>query len=207
MHNENNCKCVVCNVEAALLGSFSTQIARTHFKALANGYPVLSHFNSPVDLVAQLHDQGGAANHDSGNRILHALIHAISDKSFEDLGQQLLLVAFTPGIHKIYREICQRFPMLTPDDVAQQTWVAFMETAKSPAMPRQNGQLPVALVMNCHKAMLRWAIREARRGSIVQDNFTEFSEPLADDNREQIILLEDFLRQAQRKKLLSEPEL
>ena len=163
MHNENNCKCVVCNVEAALLGSFSTQIARNHFKALTSRYPVLSHFSSPIDLIALLHAQGEAANHDEGNKALHALMHAISDKAFEELGQQLLLVAFTPGIHKIYREICQRFPMLTPDDVAQQTWVAFMETAKSPAMPRQNGQLPVALVMNCRKATLRWAMREARR--------------------------------------------
>src|SRR5215469_15351236 len=184
MHNENNCRCVVCNVEAALLDSFSTQIDRNHFKALVNSYPVLSHFNSPIDLIAQLHAQGEAANHDAGNKVLRALIHAISNKRFEELGQQLLLVAFTPGIHKIYREICQRFPMLSPDDVAQQAWVAFMETAKSPAIPRQNGQLPVALVMNCRKAMQRWAIREARRVSIVQDGFEEFSEPVCEDNFE-----------------------
>src|SRR5215470_16219776 len=90
MHNENNCKCVVCNVEAALLGSFSTQIARNHFKALASNYPVLNHFSSPIDLIAQLHAQGEAANHEAGNKVLHALIHAISDKAFEELGQQLL---------------------------------------------------------------------------------------------------------------------
>lgn len=68
MHNENNCKCVVCNVEAKLLGSFGTQIARNHFKALASSYPVLSHFSSPIDLIALLHTQGAAANHDEGTR-------------------------------------------------------------------------------------------------------------------------------------------
>jgi hypothetical protein len=66
-----------------------------------------------------LHEQGEVVNHHAGNQILHAVIRAISDEgAFEDLGHQLLLVAFTPTIHKIYREICQRFPMLPPDDVA-----------------------------------------------------------------------------------------
>jgi len=197
MHSENNCKCVVCNVEAVLLGSFSTQTARTHFKALARNYPALSHFMLPTDLLAHLRDRREAVTHDSGNQILHSLIHAVSDKSFEELGQQLLLVAFTPAIHKIYREICQRFPMVYPDDVAQQTWVAFIETTKSPAIPRQNGQLPVALVMNCRKAMLRWAAREARRLSIVRHGFEQFSEPACEDKFEGVVLLEDLLRQAQ----------
>ncbi len=206
MNKENNCPCVVCNVEAALLDSFSTQTARNHFKALASNYPVLSHFQSPLEAVAKLHEQGEAVNHDAGNQILHAVIHAVSDKAFENLGQQLLLVAFTPAIHKIYREMCQRFPMLSPDDVAQQTWVAFLETAKSSAMLRQNGQLPVALVMNSRKAMLRWAMREARRASIVQDGFEKFSEPLSEDNFEDAILLEDLFRQAQLTRALSQSE-
>jgi DNA-directed RNA polymerase specialized sigma24 family protein len=206
MNKENNCPCVVCNVEAALLDSFSTQTTRNQFKALASNYPVFSHFQSPLDAVAKLHEQGEAVNHDAGNRILHAVIQAVSDKAFENLGQQLLLVAFTPAIHKIYREMCQRFPMLSLDDVAQQTWVAFLETAKSPAMLRQNGQLPVALVMNSRKAMLRWAMREARRASILQDGFEEFSEPLSEDNFEDAILLEDLFRQAQLTRALSESE-
>jgi DNA-directed RNA polymerase specialized sigma24 family protein len=114
-------------------------------------------------------------------------------------------VAFTPAIHKIHREICQRFPMLPSDDVAQQTWVAFLETAKSPAMLRQNGQLPVVLVMNSRKAILRWAMRE-RRVSIVQDGFEGFSEPLSEENFQVAVLLQDFLGQVQRSGLLSEGE-
>jgi len=70
-----------------------------------------------------LHDRGESSNYDSGNQVLHTLIHAASYKTFEEFQQQLLLVAFTPAIHKIFREICQRFPMLLTDDVAQQAWV------------------------------------------------------------------------------------
>src|SRR6266700_1395897 len=169
MYKENNCECVVCKAEERLLKTLNTQTARNHFRALASNYPVSNQLDSPLEAVARLHGQGGRLNHDSGNQILHALIHAVSDRTIEDLGQQLLLVAFTPAIHKIYREICQRFPTLPPDDVAQQVWVAFLESAKSPAMLRQNGQLPVALVMNCRKSALRWAMREARLASIVAD--------------------------------------
>ena len=71
MNKQNNCPCVVCNVEAALLDSFSTQTARNHFKALASNYPVLSHFQSPLEAVAKLHEQGESVNHDAGNQILH----------------------------------------------------------------------------------------------------------------------------------------
>jgi hypothetical protein len=200
---KDNCQCVVCNVEAALLDSLSTQTARNHFKALANNYPVLKHLESPLDVVTKLRREGEAVSQEVANQILRAVIHAISNKAFEDLGQQLLLVAFTPAIHKINREMCQRFPLLAPDDVAQQVWVAFLETAKSPALLPQNGQLPVALVMNCRKAMVRWAMKEGRRTAITQDSSPEYSEPLADDNLEEMILLEDFLRQARRAGVLS----
>jgi len=203
MNKENNCQCVVCTVEAVLLDSFSTQTARNHFKDLAENYPGLKHVESPRDAISTLQRQGEAVRHDVKNQILHAVVHAASDKTFEDLGQQLLLVAFTPALHKIYREICQRFPLLSPDDVGQQLWVSFLETAKSPALLRQNGQLPVALVMNCRKAMLRWAIKEGRRASVLQTSLPEYSERPTDDNLEEMILLDDFLRQARRAGVLS----
>lgn len=206
MYKENNCQCVVCKVEQELLTKLNTQTARNHFKALATNYAVPNHLSSPLEVVAQLHRQGGRMNHDPGNQILHTLIHAVSDQAFEDLGQQLLLVAFTPAIHKIYREICQRFPTLPPNDLVQQTWLAFLEIAKSPAMLRQNGQLPVALVMNSRKAVLRWAMKEARRATTVNDGFEGIGEQLAKENFEDEILLKEFLRHSQRDGLLSEAE-
>jgi hypothetical protein len=49
MPKENNCRCVVCEIERSLLNSLSTQIARTQFQALARNYPILNHFDSPAD--------------------------------------------------------------------------------------------------------------------------------------------------------------
>src|SRR5437660_12153794 len=117
MYKENDCECVICKAEERLLKILNTQTARNHFKALASNYPVSNELDSPVDAVARLHGQGGRLNHDPGKQILRALIHAVSDKAFEDLGQQLLLVALTPAIREISRDICQRFPTLAPKDV------------------------------------------------------------------------------------------
>ena len=118
---EKNCQCAICQIEHDLLDSLSTQTARIHFQALATNHPVLNHFNSPADVIARLHDHERveADNHNAWNGILHALVNATADGSTENIGQQLLLVAYTPTIHKVYREVCQKFPGLCPEDIAQ----------------------------------------------------------------------------------------
>lgn len=207
MPKENNCTCVVCQVEQSLLDSLSTQTARIHFQALAANHPILSHFASPVDVIARLHEHEHVEteNHNAWNEILHALVKAIADRITEDIGQQLLLVAFTPAIHKTYNEICEQFPTLTPEDVAQEASVCFLETVKSPAMLRQNGHLPIALVRNFRKSMFRWAIKEAHQCAHLQEGSIEFPEP-PNASFENAVALGAFLQQAQREGLLSSTE-
>jgi DNA-directed RNA polymerase specialized sigma24 family protein len=207
MNKENNCQCVVCQVEQNLLDSLSTQTARTHFQVLARNYPILNHFDSPADVIVKLHrhEQVEAENHNVWDGILHAVVDAIADRTTEEVGQQLLLVAFTPAIHKTYNEVCEQFPTLTPEDVAQQASVCFLETAKSPAMLRQNGHLPIALVRNFRKSMFRWAIKEAQQCAQIQEGPIEFPEP-PNASVEHAVALEVFLQQAQRDGLLSSAE-
>src|SRR5579864_410452 len=68
MQKENNCRCVVCQVERSLLNSLSTQTARTHFQALARNHSILNHFDSPADVIVQLHEheRTEAVNHKLG---------------------------------------------------------------------------------------------------------------------------------------------
>ena len=147
MLKESNCRCVVCQVERSLLNSLSTQIARTHFQALARNYPILNHFDSPADVIAQLHEHERVelVNHKAWNEILHALVDSIAGGTAEEIGQQLLLVAYAPAIHKVYREVCQKFLGLCPEDIAQQAVVCLLETARSEEMQTLNGHLPAAL--------------------------------------------------------------
>ncbi len=159
MQKENNCGCVVCQVERSLLNSLSTQTARTHFQALARNHSILNHFDSPADVIVQLHEheRTEAVNHKAWNGILHALVDSIADRTFEEIGQQLLLLAYMPAIHKVYREACQKFPGLCPEDIAQQAALCFLETARSPEMQILNGHLPAALSRRFRQSLFRWA--------------------------------------------------
>ncbi len=205
---ENNCKCVVCQVEQSLLDSLSTQTARIHFQALAANHPVLNHFDSPADVIARLHDheEVEALNHIAWDGILHALVNGLADRTTEDIGQQLLLVAYTPAIHKVYREICQQFPGLASEDIAQQASLCLLETAKSPEMHRLNGQLPLALVNRFRQSLFRWAIKESRQSLPLQQGSLDQGEPPVPSSFERTVALEKFLQQARRDGLLSEAD-
>jgi hypothetical protein len=208
MSKENNCQCGICQVEHDLLDSLSTQTARIHFQALATNHPVLNHFNSPADVIARLHDHERLEvdNHNAWNGILHALVDGIADRSTEDVGQQLLLVAYTPAIHKAYREICQRFPRLCPEDIAQQAAVCFLETARSPEMQRLNGQLPFALVNRFRQSLFRWAMGEVRQALPDKEIPADLPEPPGASNFEEAVLLEHFLSKARCLGVLSQHE-
>ena len=203
MNKENNCRCVVCQVEQSLLDSLSTQTARNHFKALASNYPVLNHFTSPIALVSHLHEQGDAVNHNAGSEILQAVIHAITERPFEEIGQQLLLLAFTPVIHKTCCEILQRFPTLPLEEIAQQGWLLFLETTRSPEMLSQNGLLLLRLVSRFRQSLFRWAMQETRPSPVLENLSTNTPEPLSDENFEDSVLLKDFFEQARSAGLLS----
>jgi DNA-directed RNA polymerase specialized sigma24 family protein len=209
MYKEHNCECVVCTVEQELLKTLNTQTARDHFKALAHNYSVPNHLSSPLEVVAQLHGQAGRMDHDPGNQILHTLIHAVSDQAFEDLSQQLLLVAFTPAIHKTCRDVCGQFPALTREDVAQQASAFLLEAARSPFMLRQNGHLPIALVRRLRRETFRWAIKE-NENSIAQEKAASWDgsqeEAVSDEDLEQVYALFEFLRHSRDAGLLSDAD-
>lgn len=205
MLKENNCCCVVCQVERSLLNSLSTQTARTHFQALAHNYPILNHFDSPADVIAQLHEHERVelVNHKAWNGILHALVDSIAGGTSEEIGQQLLLVAYAPAIHKVYREVCQKFPGLCPEDIAQQAVLSLLETARSEEMQTLNGHLPAALARRFRQSLFRWAINETRQSLALQEGTVDPPEPAT---FEQAITLERILQQAIHDGLLSEAE-
>jgi hypothetical protein len=204
MVKENNCCCVVCQVERSLLNSLSTQTARTHFQALARNHAALEHFDSPVDVIAQLHEHERveAANHNAWNGILHALVESIADRTAEEIGQQLLLLAYMPAIHKVHREACPKFPGLCPEDIAQQAALCFLETARSPEIQNLNGHLPAALARRFRQSLFRWAINELLQSLPLEEIAANIPGTQA-RNFEEGILLEQLLSKAQRMGVLS----
>ena len=204
MQKENNCGCVVCQVERSLLNSLSTQTARTHFQALARNHSILNHFDSPADVIVQLHEheRTEAVNHKAWNGILHALVDSLTDRTFEEIGQQLLLLAYMPAIHKVYREACQKFPGMCPEDIAQQAALCFLETARSPEMQILNGHLPAALSRRFRQSLFRWAFGELRQSLPLEEIAGNIPETRA-CNIEEGVVLEQLLSKAQRMGILS----
>ena len=111
-----------------------------------------------------------------------------------------------PAIHKAYAEVCQRFPALAAEDVAQQAALVLLEAARSPAMRNQNGYLPIALARDFHKRLIRWALGENRHSVTSEETSAAHPEPESDENFEGAVLLEDFLSQWQRAGVLSQEE-
>jgi hypothetical protein len=194
MQKENNCGCVVCQVERSLLNSLSTQTARTHFQALARNHSILNHFDSPADVIVQLHEheRTEAVNHKAWNGILHALVDSIADRTFEEIGQQLLLLVYMPAIHKVYREACQKSRGLCPEDIAQQAALCFLETARSPEMQILNGHLPAALSRRFRQSLFRWAMGELRQSLPLEEIASNIPETHA-RNFEEGVVLEQLL--------------
>src|SRR5690242_6300128 len=207
MNKENNCTCVVCQVEQSLLDSLSTQTARIHFQALARNYTILSHFDSPADVIAQLHEHEDVeiVNYIAWNAILHALVGSIADGIAEETGQQLLLLAYAPAIHKVYREVCLKFPGLCPEDVGQQSVVCLLEIAKSAEIQNLNGHLPAALARRFRQSLFRWAIGELRQSRPLAEITADPSEPET-SRFENAVTLEKLLQQAKRDGRLTDSE-
>lgn len=204
---ENNCQCGICQVEHHLLDSLSIQIARIHFQALASNYQILNQFDSPADLLAQLRDYKSVevVNSKARNAILHALVISIVDGIAEETGQQLLLLAFMPAIHRTYAEVCQLFPDLGAEDIAQQASLAFLEALRLPLVTNQDGYLPVALAKEFRRRLFRWAFSETRRSVPSEDISLLHPEP-ADEDFEDAVFLEDLLSHCQRAGVISQEQ-
>jgi len=205
---ENNCQCRVCQVEHDLLDSLSTQIAGIHFQALVSKSPMLNHFDSPADLIAQLraHKDVEVVNHTACSAILPALVNSIADGIAEETGQQLLLLAFMPAIHRTYAEVRLLFPDLRADDTAQQALLVFLEALRLPVVTNRNGYLPVALAKEFRRRLFRWAFHENRRSVPSEEISSLQPEPASDEDFEEAALLEDLLSQWQRAGVLSQNE-
>lgn len=203
---KNHSGCLVCEVERNLLDSLRTEIARTQFDALVRKYPILGRFHSPADVIAQLHQHAERPNHNISNGILHAVVDSITTSTAEEIGQQLLLLAYMPAIHKAYVEICRAFPALAAEDVAQQATLVLLEAARSPAMHDQNGYLHIALARDFHKRLIRWAFGETRQSAPWEEVSGVHPEFPSEENFEAAVLVGDLLSQLQRTGVLSPEE-
>ena len=201
------CHCHICRVERHLFTAVEQFPGADNFRKLAASSPSLTMFTNARALIAHLHAQKrGEYRSPSPSEVLSAIIQAGRDIGDPEMSQSVLVLAFIPAIHRTYREIRAWFQELSTEDIAQQTFLLFLELAASTAAGLFGGQLSFALARGLHRNTLRWA-RKEQLMLFEEDRFREeqrqAAEPSEDAYFEPASLLEDFLDYCVRREIIS----
>jgi hypothetical protein len=197
MRDNLRCNCHICKIERHLFASLSESPSDARFAALTVNSAPLARFTTVPDLLANLHaPRDGDAPAGIPGELLSTLIQTGTARGEFELIQSILVLAFTPTIHRTYREVRAWFRELEPEDIAQQVLTFFLELAASAPVETLNGVLPIMLARSLRKNSFRWAEKETRillQREIDKHGRSENTEPAANDNFESVSLLNDFL--------------
>ena len=207
MRENLNCHCHICRVERHLFTAVEQFPGPDRFRKITTISPVLATFTDARTLIGHLHAQKRGEYHPpSPSEVLRAIIEAGRDIGDPEMSQSVLVLAFIPTIHRTYREIRAWFQEISNEDIAQQTFLLFLELAASTAAGLIGGQLSFALARSLHRNTLRWA-RKEQLMLFDEDRFREeqrhAAEPSEDAYFEPASLLEDFLDYCVRREIIS----
>jgi len=200
-----HCKCHICKVERHLFKSLTEPPANVRFSTLALSSPALARFSNVSELLSDLHSR---RNGDSGaslaGELVPVLLSAGTGVSDIELIQAVLVLAFTPMIHRTHRELCAWFRELESEDIGQQILTLFLELVTSASPTLMNSHLPIALTRTLRKNAFRWAEKEQRVAIRREaEKSVETAEPFGYDAFETVTVLNDFLDHCQRIGILS----
>ncbi len=210
MRDNLRCNCHICKVERYLLISLSEAPGSADFSKFVASSPPLAKFTSVSDLLGHLHVR---RNGDSAGALVSELLTSLvrAGTAIPDLQliQSVLVLAFTPTIHRTYREVRAWFRELEPEDIAQQTFAFFLQLTASAPGDMLNNHIAFVLSQALHRNAVRWATREQAK-LLDRERFFEergkLGEPTKAAEFESVCLLKDFLDYSVRKGIISEFE-
>jgi hypothetical protein len=206
-----SCRCLLCAMERHLTEQFAGRAGRETYRQFAASSPTLSTFPAASDLIAYLHTEHSAGNGvSSKNEILAELLRGVAGNGRSATGQELLLWAFVPMLHRISRQVLTRSSALAADDVAQHVVTALLESFDSPELVGRNSHLAFALARLLRRNAFAWAERESR-GAMLGPCSSDALEraPHGDGPQpiERAALLRHFLERCRRRGVLSGEDL
>ena len=210
MRDNLRCNCHICKVERHLFISLSELPGSAQFSTLASSSPPLSKFTSVSQLLDDLHlRRNGESTGALLSELLSSLTRAGTGVPDFELLQSVLVLAFTPTIHRTYREVRAWFRELEPEDIAQQTFAFFLQLTSSAPSGMLNNHIAFVLSQALHRNAVRWARREQAK-FLERERFLEkhgeLTEPTETAQFESVCLLKDFLDYSVRKEIISEFE-
>ena len=199
------CKCHICKVERHLIKSLTQPPTSVRFSAIALSSPALARFSNVSELLSDLHSRrNGDSEASLAVELLSVLVRAGTDVFDVGLIQSVVVLAFTPTIHRTHRELCAWFRDLESEDIGQQILTLFLELVTSASPTLMNSHLPIALTRTLRKNAFRWAEKEQRVAIQREaEKSVEAAEPFGYDAFETVAVLNDFLDHCQRTGILS----
>jgi hypothetical protein len=150
-------------MERHLAEQFAGPEGRNGYRQFASFSPVLSAFPAASDLICFLHTEHSAENRThSKDGILAELLRGTTNDGRSRTGQELLLLAFLPMLHRIARQVVKRCRGLPSDDVAQHVVTALLESFGSPEFADRDSHLAFAIARLLRRNAFAWAERESR---------------------------------------------
>jgi hypothetical protein len=163
MYQESRCRCLLCGMERQLVEQFAGRVGQESYRQFAAFSPVLSAFPASSDLISYLHTVQTESNGTPPKDwILAALLRGTTCQGRSATSQELLLLAFVPMLHRIFRQVITRSPSLAPDDVAQHVITALLESFGSPEVAGRDSHLAFAIARLLRRNAFSWAERESR---------------------------------------------
>jgi hypothetical protein len=210
MRKNLRCNCHICKVERHLFTALSEPPRSLQFSIVVSSSPPLAKFPNVADLLSDLHGRrGGDSAGKLVSELLASLIRVGSTIPDFELIQSVLVLAFTPTIHRTYWEVRAWFRELEPEDIAQQTFAFFLQLTASAPLEMLNNHIAFVLSQALHRNAVRWARREQAK-LLERERFVEeqgeLVEPSEAPQFESVSLLKDFLAYCVRKGIVSEFE-
>lgn len=207
MRTRSACCCLLCRLEVHLKRQLGEARSEADFAKAASLGLLLSGFPNAFALIAHLRScrSNGNGTHPA-DAILLELLHLHQTNGSGTLLRDVLLLAFIPVLHAASRQVAQRYPQFSAEDILQHLVVALLETLDSPKLLIRDSHLAFAISRMAKRSTFDWAQRQAR----VPGN-TEHDEPLLSSSDEsgipemleRTVLLRHFLSRCQREGLLT----
>jgi hypothetical protein len=209
MSRESTCRCLICDLERALNIEIAERRFEVCYQTFAHPRSLLATFPSPSDLVAFLHTRTTNNGIPISDRILRDLLQTTATEGCAAL-RDLLLFAFIPMLHATSRQVANRYPSLSSDDISQNVVLFLLQILGSPEFYGRSSHVAFAISRALKRNAFEWAARQTRLAVGFELGQAILNFPLACDTAEpfeRVVFLRHFLHRCYERGLLTGEDL
>ncbi len=210
MSRESTCRCLVCDLERTLSIEIAGSNLEVCYRVFAHSHSLLATFPSASDLVAFLHTRTTNNGIPISDRIVRDLLQTSATNGDAGGLRDLLLLAFIPMLHSTSRQVANRYPSLSHDDISQHVVLSLLQILGSAEFYGRRSHAAFAISRVLKRNVFEWAARESRFSVRSEQQETALDSVFVRDAAEPIeraVLLRHFLHRCHERGLLTGDDL